>query len=117
LLDFIFGNQIAYPDGSEEKMKVLEIIELRSSNKDHESLGEKLNSLINHLNKEIKNYKVKLYRHLLVETDWSFHVQFQTEADTTSPSPLGLRIASVLQEFGLVHHSMWSEEKGGNDEN
>ena len=92
-------------------MDYLEIIELRSSNKDYEILGQKLTSFIDDLNKEHENYRVKLYRHLTVKTDWSFHVHYHSRNHTTSPSPVGLRIASALQEFGLVHHSVWSEEK------
>lgn len=30
---------------------------------------------------------------------------------TASPSPVGLRIASALKEFGLVHYSVWWEEE------
>jgi hypothetical protein len=92
-------------------MEYLEIIELRSSNKDYETLSQTLTRFIDDLNKEYENYRVKLYRHLTVKTDWSFHIHVQTEINTTSPSPLGLRIAAALQEFGLVHHSVWSEEK------
>ena len=92
-------------------MNYLEIIELRASNKDYENLSKKLTSFIDDLNKEYENYTMKLYRHLTVETDWSFHIQIQTEINFTSPSQLDLRIASALKEFGLVHHSVWSEEK------
>lgn len=92
-------------------MNYLEIIELRSSNKNHEILSEKLTGFIDDMNKEDKNYRVKLYRHLTVENDWSFHIHHQTKINTNSPNQLGLRIASALQEFGLIHHSVWSEEK------
>jgi hypothetical protein len=92
-------------------MNYLEIIELRSSNKDDEILSQKLTGFIDDLNKEYENYRVKLYRHLTVGTDWSFHLHIQNEINFTSPSQLGLRIASALQEFGLVHHSVWLEEK------
>jgi hypothetical protein len=92
-------------------MNNLEIIELRSNNKDYEILSKKLTRFIDDLNKEYENYRVKLYRHLTVVTDWSFHIHIQTEINFTSPSQVGLRISSALQEFGLVHHSVWSEEK------
>jgi len=93
-------------------MECLEIIELRSSHKDYKILCEKLTGFLDDLNGEYENYTVKLYRHLTVETDWSFHIQIQTEINFKSPSQLGLRIASALQEFGLVHHSVWSEFLG-----
>ena len=92
-------------------MKCLEIIELRTSDRDSKNLGKILIRFMDDLNKEYENHRVQLYRHLTVETDWSFHIQIQTDINFTSPSQLGLRIASALKEFGLVHHSVWSEEK------
>jgi hypothetical protein len=94
-----------------KKMKCLEIIELRKGNMDSKNLGNTLTRFLDDLNKEYENYSMRLYRHLTVETDWSFHVQYHSRNHTTSPSPVGLRIASALKEFGLVHHSVWSEEK------
>ncbi len=92
-------------------MKCLEIIELRTSEMDSKDLEKILVRFMEDLNKEYEDYRVQLYRHLTVKTDWSFHVQIQTGINTTFPSKLGLRIASALKEFGLVHHSVWSEEK------
>lgn len=92
-------------------MKYLEIIELRTSDMDSKNLGKILVRFMDDLNKEYENCRVQLYRHLTVKTDWSFHVRIQTGINTTFPSQLGLRIASTLKEFGLVHHSIWSEEK------
>jgi hypothetical protein len=91
-------------------MNYLEIIELRSSNEDHEILSEKLTGFVNDLNKEYGNFTVKLYRHLTVETDWSVHIHIQTEINFTSLNQMGQRVASALQEFGLVYHSVWLEE-------
>ena len=92
-------------------MNYLEIIELRSSNKNDQILSERLTRFIDDLNRESENYSLKLYRHATVGTDWSVHLHYQLEINTTSPSKLGLKIAPVLKEFGLVHHSIWSEEK------
>ena len=91
-------------------MNYLEIIELRSSNEDHEILYEKLTGFVNDLNKEYENFTVKLYRHLTVETDWSVHIHIQTEINLTSLNQMGQRVASALKEFGLVYHSVWLEE-------
>ena len=93
-------------------MNYLEIIELRSSNMDLAALSEKLSYFIDDLNKDYENFTVKLYRHLTVETDWSFHVYYHGKDFMASPSPLGLRIASALTEFGLVHHSVKKKKKG-----
>ena len=95
----------------EEKMKRLEIIELRTSDMDSKNLVNTLSRFLDDLNKEYENYSIRLYRHLTVKTDWSFHVHHHSKNHTPSPSPVGLRIASALKEFGLVHHSVWWEEK------
>ena len=92
-------------------MKCLEIIELRTSDMDAKNLDKTLIRFLDDLDKEYENYKVRLYRHLTVKTDWSFHVHYHSKGLTPSPSPVGLRIASALKEFGLVHHSVWWEEK------
>lgn len=92
-------------------MNYLEIIELRSSDRDHGMLCEKLTVLIEDLNKGNEDCSVKLYRHNSVDTDWSVHLHYQLKSPSTSPSPLGFRISSALQEFGLVHHGVWSQKK------
>jgi len=94
-------------------MKCLEIIELRTCDMNSKNLEKILIRFMDDLNKEYENYRVRLYRHLTVKTDWSFHVRIQTGIDTAFPSQPGLRIASALKEFGLVHHGVWSEEKRG----
>jgi hypothetical protein len=94
-------------------MDYLEIIELRSSNKDYEILSQKLTRFMDDLNNGHENYRVQLYRHLTVKTDWSFHVHYHSINHTAPPSPVGLRIASALKEFGLVHHSVWSVLSAG----
>lgn len=92
------------------KTNYLEIIELRSNNIDLKILNSKLIEFKDELNTKKENYNVKLYRHLMIETDWVFHLHYQSEIVNTSQSELGLSIASILQEFGLVHHSVWAED-------
>lgn len=91
-------------------MNYVEIIECRSSMCDYEILSRKLSAFLHDLNEEYEDCCINLYRHLAVETDWSFHVHYHAKVPLASPSPAGVRIASTLKEFGLVHHSVWSEE-------
>ncbi len=98
-------------------MNYLEIIELRSSAENDQLICEKLTNFVEELNVESEDCMVKLFRHLTVKTDWSFHLLVQSESKLESPSPIGLRIISALQEFGLVHHSVWSEKCGRKNEN
>jgi hypothetical protein len=92
-------------------MEYLEIIELRSSQDDCEKFSQQMIRFVDDLKKENVNYEVKLFRCLIVETDWSFHIRVKSETKFTSPSPLSLRLVAALKEFGLVHHSIWLEIK------
>lgn len=92
-------------------MKCLEIIELRTNDRDSKNLDNTLTRFMDDLNKEYESYRVQLYRNLTVKTDWSFHVHYHSKNHTASPCPVGLRIASALKKFGLVHHSVWWENR------
>ncbi len=52
---------------------------------------------------------IRVYRNLTVDTDWSIHLHCQTHGADITRSPLALRLADALKEFGLVHHSVWAD--------
>ena len=87
-------------------MKWLEIIELRSGNSDLESQLEKI---VNEVEDEINKQAIKAYSRVQIDTDFSIHLFHDSEINEFGRSPLGLRIASSLKEFGLVNHSIWIE--------
>ncbi|MCK4446085.1 MAG: hypothetical protein KAW56_03280 [Candidatus Marinimicrobia bacterium] len=86
-------------------MKWLEIIELRFGGNNRERLESQLQTLID----EAKQQAIKVYSHVTVETDFSIHLRHDSKRADVSGSPLGLRLASVLKEYGLVNHSVWIE--------
>ena len=90
-------------------MKWLEIIELRSVGSNRELLKSQLQSLINEVNQEVKKQAIKVYSHVTVETDFSVHLLHDSKQAEIGGSPLGLRLATALKEFGLVNHSVWIE--------
>jgi len=90
-------------------MKWLEIIELRSVDSNRELLESQLQNLINELDKETKKQAIKAYSRLMIDTDFSIHLFHDSKKVENNGSPLGLRLASVLKEFGLVNHSIWIE--------
>lgn len=86
-------------------MKWLEIIELRSVGKHQAQVEQGLADLTAGANTQIN-----VYRNLTVNTDWSIHLHRESNRDDIHKSPLGLRMAEALREFGLVHHSVWVKE-------
>jgi hypothetical protein len=48
----------------------------------------------------------------MIDTDFSIHLFHDSKKVEKSGSPLGLRLASALKEFGLVNHSIWIEMNG-----
>ena len=90
-------------------MKWLEIIELRSVESNRELLESQLQELMDDVDKEIHKYAIKAYRRVMIDTDVSIHLVHDSKNVERSGSPLGLRLASSLKEFGLVNHHVWIE--------
>ncbi len=90
-------------------MKWIEIIELRTMSSDRILLESQLQSLINNVKQESKITAIKIYKNLSVETDISIHLIFSSGNIESGGSPLGMRLASAIKEFGLVRHSTWIE--------
>lgn len=93
-------------------MKWLEIIELRSVNSNRELLKSQLRNLINEAEQEAKKQAIKVYSRVMVDTDFSIHLFHNSKKATSDGSPLGMHLASVLKEFGLINHSVWIETYG-----
>jgi hypothetical protein len=90
-------------------MKWLEVIRLRSAEKDSELLKELLLSFDKASQRGL--VEMKTYHHAALETDVSVHLLWESEQPEQNGSSLGLRIGQALKEFGLIDHSVWVEEK------
>lgn len=90
-------------------MKWLEVIKLRAVG-NNEGL---LNGFLQGVAK--LDYKglaeMKTYRHAALETDLSMLLHWESERPDQNGSPLGLRLAQALKDFGLIDHSIWIEEE------
>ena len=93
-------------------MKWLEIIELRSAGGNNKLLESQMEKLVNEVYERTAKNTVKAYCRLMVDTDFSIHLFHDSKKVEKSGSPLGLRLASALREFGLVNHSIWTEMHG-----
>ena len=90
-------------------MKWLEIIELRSVGSNRELLESQLKKLIYEVEKEATKQAINVYSRITIDTDFRIHLFHDSKIVGSSKSPLGLRLASALKEYGLVNHSIWIE--------
>ena len=90
-------------------MKYLEIIELRSVTKNKGILISQIEQILYDLRREFKEKDVHSYSRIQIETDYSIHLFHEAETVTPCGSEIGLRLATILREYGLVNHSIWRE--------
>ncbi len=92
-------------------MKWLEIIELRAADGNREQLDLMLNNLIKEAAKEGRNHETVVYKHTVINNDFSIHLNHDTMEVESGGSQLGLSILTNLKEYGLVNHSVWIKRK------
>ncbi|MCI5139016.1 MAG: hypothetical protein D3922_11525 [Candidatus Electrothrix sp. AR1] len=90
-------------------MKWLEIIELRSVTKDKNTLTSQIEQILCELKQDFKEKNVQSYSRIQVETDYSIHLFHEAEIIDPCGSDIGLRLATILKDYGLVNHSIWKE--------
>lgn len=54
---------------------------------------------------------LKVYRNAFVENDLSIHLHWQNRGSPPMKSALGLQLARLFSEYGLVNHTVWIEEQ------
>ena len=92
-------------------MKWLEIIELRSTTSNRLLLESQLHGIVNNLDKETQKHKITAYSHVMIDNDFSIHLTHDSKNIEKNGSSLGLHLASLLKEYGMVNHSVWIELK------
>jgi len=91
------------------KMKWIEIVELRTVEGNKQLLKLQLKELIREVDEELQGKRIKIYKRVTIETDFSIHLFHETKRIETCGSELGLRLVSALKDFGMVNHSTWVE--------
>jgi hypothetical protein len=89
-------------------MKWIEIIKLRCAGKAPEPLESFLSAMAR--NGEGGLIEMRIYRHATWETDYTFHLYWESEKPEKNGTALGLRLSRTLSEFGLIDHSVWIEQ-------
>lgn len=88
-------------------MKSVEIIALRASGTDRAKLNSMLARVVEEIGEAAGKDGFSAYRRLMVDTDFSIHLVHDSAQGQDGRSPLGLHLASMLKEYGLVSHSIW----------
>ncbi|MFV2073804.1 MAG: hypothetical protein ACC742_14280 [Thermoanaerobaculales bacterium] len=89
-------------------MKTLEIIHLRLAGENPQTLVEVIRKSID---SESDPTEARIYRHARLKTDLAVHLHREVAGKSDRASDLGIRLASLLREHGMVEHSVWEELK------
>ncbi len=92
-------------------MNWVEIITLRSNENIHESLIQELLKPVDGGSESDGLKAMKVYRNAWIDTDVSIHLHWRSTEANQQGSVVGLALAKILREFGLVNHSAWVEER------
>ena len=92
-------------------MTTLEIIHLRMAGQDQEALALAIWKAVATADDAPD---VRVYHHARVEGDLIIHLHREGTGQDTEASVLGLRLASLLRNHGMVGHSVWVRREEGN---
>ena len=87
-------------------MEWVEIIELQTVDSNRDMLESPLQELINEVDMETKKHEIKAFSHAMIDANFSINLFHGSKMVEHFGSRLGLRLASVLREFGFVKHSI-----------
>jgi len=88
-------------------MSRLEIIHLRAAGKSFASLARQIREAIG--SDFDGSGVVAIYRRNGLDTDVAIHLTSHGSGENAYPSALGLHLASALNAYGLVEHTLWEE--------
>jgi hypothetical protein len=88
-------------------MKWIEVIHLRSTERESAKLMLTVQSLIDEVIDEKSCKKIKMYGRALLDTDLAIQLSHDTKKMEIEGSQLGLRLTHALKEFGMVNHNVW----------
>lgn len=95
----------------DNKMKWIEILELRSTGNTRKQLEKHIQEIIDQAAKNSGQPVIKLYTRLSIDTDLSIHLVHDSAEANKRGSALGLRLLSLLKLYGLVNHTIWIEKQ------
>lgn len=92
-------------------MMWLEVIHIRVAGQECDRLLPILTELLQEMREKESCKKVKLFRRVLLKNDVCLHLYHESENADIEGSPVGLRLATMLKPFGMVNHTVWTENE------
>lgn len=90
-------------------MKWVEVIHVRSNERETVRLMETVQRLIDQVNEDKNTEAITLYRRADLGTDLSLQLFHNSAREESNGSQVGLCIAQELKSFGMVNHRVWIE--------
>ena len=87
-------------------MKTLEIIHLRLAGDSPQTLVEAIRKSVG---SDADLMETRIYRHTRLETDLAVHLHREVGMGRACVSDVGIRLAALLREYGMVERSVWVE--------
>ena len=96
-------------------MACLEIIEIRAVGSNRELLESQLQFLSKELNQHKDLQAVKVYKRVMLETDFSIHLFHNSEKADSGCISICTQLIPSLKDFGLVNHTIWIDNLKGDN--
>lgn len=90
-------------------MKWSEVIMVRSTGGNAKILTKTMQDLMADAARSAGNDDIRVFHRENIETDICIVLFHNENKSRAGGSPLGLRLAAALKEFGLVYHTVWRE--------
>ena len=90
-------------------MNHLEIIEIRTAKTNQKLLNEFLSNWLAQVNDSERKGKVKIYKRINLDTDYSVHIELRGNIDMDK-CQLGKTLSVEMKEYGIVNYSVWTEQ-------
>ena len=82
---------------------------VRSAGGNAKILAKTLQELMADVARSAGNDDIRVFHRENIETDICIVLFHNEKKSKTGGSPIGLRLAAVLEELGLVYHTVWRE--------
>jgi hypothetical protein len=90
-------------------MKTLEIIHLRFASDTPQNLVEIIHKYIG---AGFEKVEIRIFSNMKLDSDLAVHLMRETDVEDSGASDAGIRLSTLLRDYGMVAHSVWKEWGG-----
>lgn len=93
-------------------MRALEVVHLRLA---VDGAADLVDVIRESLGSQMESMEARIYRNARLGSDLAVHLHREIGEEHVSASDVGIRLAALLREHGMVEHSVWVEASGRAD--